>query len=344
MPKPSRYVGVEPPPIQIEGVADTLPPELLADPWVTQFVQHLTAERNASAHTVAGYLQDLAQFVAMAWPPPQVRPPYPWRAPDRAVARAFLVQFAKAGAAPATTRRKLSSLRAFYKFLEREELLAINPFGGLRGPRLVRRLPQILTVTQVQTLLEAPVRVLAEGERAGGRAEPVAVYAAVRDAAFLEVLYSTGARVSEVAGLTRRQVDLLGAAVRVRGKGKKERLCALGRPSILALEKALELSELLWPESQRDASAIFLNLQGGALTVRSMERNMKKWLVAAGLPAALTPHKLRHSFATHLLDAGADLRSVQELLGHASLTTTQIYTQVSVERLKEIYRHAHPRA
>ncbi len=312
------------------------------DPWVEQFVHHLTAERNASAHTVAGYLQDLAQFVAMVWP--QARPPYDWRTPDRLVAREFLVQFAKAGAAPATTRRKLSSLRAFYKFLEREEFIASNPFVGLRGPRLVRRLPQILTVMQVQALLEAPVRALAEGERADGPSEPVVVYGALRDAAVLELLYSTGARVSEAAGLTRRQVDLLGGVVVVRGKGKKERLCALGRPAILALEKALEVAELLWPESQCDASPIFLNLHGGPLTVRSMERNMKKWLAAAGLPAELTPHKLRHSFATHLLDAGADLRSVQELLGHASLTTTQIYTQVSVERLKEVYRNAHPRA
>jgi len=320
------------------GVGD----EVAADPWVAQFVRHLTAERNASPHTVAGYLQDLAQFVASVWP--RTRPPFDWRATDRVVARAFLVGFAREGAAPSTTRRKISSLRAFYKVLEREELITRNPFGGVRGPRLARRLPQILAVTQVQTLLEAPVRALADGERAGVPAAPETVYAALRDAAFLELLYSTGARVSEAAGLTRRQVDLVGGVVRVRGKGKKERLCALGRPAILALEKALEVSELLWPDSRGDAAPIFLNLHGGPLTVRSMQRNMKTWLVAAGLPAELTPHKLRHSFATHLLDAGADLRSVQELLGHASLTTTQIYTQVSVERLKEVYRHAHPRA
>jgi integrase/recombinase XerC len=316
--------------------------ELAADPWVAQFVRHLTAERNASPHTVAGYLQDLAQFAASVWP--QARPPYDWRAPDRAVARAFLVRFAREGAAPSTTRRKLSAVRAFYKFLEREEMVPRNPFGGVRGPRLARRLPQILAVTQVQALLEAPVHALAESERSGTPAAPEAVYGALRDAAFLELLYSTGARVSEAAGLTRRQMDLVGGVARVRGKGKKERLCALGRPAILALEKAIEISEMLWPESRQENAPVFLNLHGGPLTVRSMERSMKKWLAAAGLPAELTPHKLRHSFATHLLDAGADLRSVQELLGHASLTTTQIYTQVSVERLKEVYRHAHPRA
>ena len=264
--------------------------------------------------------------------------------PGPFTARGFLVKFAKDGAAPATTRRKLSSLRTFYRFLEREEVIERNPFGGLRGPRLSKRLPQILTVTQVQALLEAPVKALAERNGGSVLEDPHAVYAAVRDAAIFELLYSTGARISEAAGLTRRRVDLIAGVARVRGKGKKERLCALGRPAILALEKAFELAELLWPESAKDASPIFLNLHGGLLTPRSIERNMKIWLAAAGLPPEMTPHKLRHSFATHLLDAGADLRSVQELLGHASLTTTQIYTQVTVERLKEIYRHAHPRA
>ncbi|MEI6210100.1 MAG: tyrosine recombinase XerC [bacterium] len=343
MKRPS-ILRVEAPPIQIGEVTDATVPKLTADPWVEQFVGHLTSERNASAHTVSGYLQDLAQFVALVWPGPQTRPPYNWRQPDRFAARGFLVKFSKEGAAPATIRRKLSSMRAFYRFLEREEAIERNPFGGLRGPRLAKHLPQILSVTQVQALLEAPVQALAEQEKNGVKPEPSAVYASLRDAAILELLYSTGARISEAAGLTRRHVDLLAGVARVRGKGKKERLCALGRPAVHALEKALEVSELLWPASAKDTSPIFLNLHGGPLTTRSMERNMKTWLAAAGLPRALTPHKLRHSFATHLLDAGADLRSVQELLGHASLTTTQIYTQVSVERLKEIYRHAHPRA
>jgi integrase/recombinase XerC len=331
------------PPVQIGGAAtESAPPDLQADPWVEQFVRHLVAERNASEHTVAGYLQDLAQFVALVWG--KARPPYNWKQPDRFAARGFLVKFQKEGAAATTTRRKLSSLRSFYRFLEREEAIDRNPFGGLRGPKLPKRLPQVLTVAQVQALLEAPVRTLAEREQGGTKVPPEAVYAALRDAALLELLYSTGARISEAAGLTRRQVDLLGGVARVRGKGKKERLCALGRPAVQALEKSLEIAELLWPQTRRDSSPIFLNLNGGPLTTRSMERNMKTWLAAAGLPATLTPHKLRHSFATHLLDAGADLRSVQELLGHASLTTTQIYTQVSVERLKEVYRQAHPRA
>ena len=334
---------VLPPPVQIGGAVETRP-DLQSDPWVEQFVRHLVAERNVSKHTVAGYLQDLAQFVALVWPDPQARPPFDWRQPDRFAARGFLVKFSKAGAAPATTRRKLSSLRAFYRFLEREEGIDCNPFGGLRGPRLSKHLPQILSVAQVQALLEAPVKALAAREQGGAQVDPHATYAALRDAAIFELLYSTGARISEAAGLTRRQVDLLGGVARVRGKGKKERLCALGRPALYALEQAWAVAELIWPEAAKDSSPIFLNLQGGALTPRSIERAMKVWLAAAGLPTELTPHKLRHSFATHLLDAGADLRSVQELLGHASLTTTQIYTQVTVERLKAIYRQAHPRA
>jgi len=335
---------VQTPPVQIGATVEATYAGLQSDPWVEQFVRHLVFERNVSPHTVSGYLQDLTQFVALAFPGPQTRPPYNWRGPDRFTARGFLVKFAKEGAAPATTRRKLSALRAFYRFLEREAAIERNPFGGLRGPRLSKRLPQILTVTQVLVLLEAPVQSLASREKTGAKLDPHAVYAALRDAAILELLYSTGARISEAAGLTRRQVDLISGVARVRGKGKKERLCALGRPAVLALEKAFEVAELLWQASAKDTSPIFLNLNGGPLTPRSIERNMKVWLAAANLPSEMTPHKLRHSFATHLLDAGADLRSVQELLGHASLTTTQIYTQVTVERLKEIYRHAHPRA
>ena len=329
------------PPIQIGGEAEAHF-DLQSDPWIGQFIQHLVSERNVSTHTVSGYLQDLGQFIAATWP--HARPPFDWKRPDRFAARAFLVRFQKDGCAPATTRRKLSAMRSFFRFLEREGAVDRNPFGGLRGPRLSKHLPEILSVSQVQALLDAPVRALAAKEQAAGTVDPLTIYAALRDAAIFEVLYSTGARVSEAAGLVRSRVDLIAGIVRVRGKGKKERLCALGRPAVQALEKALDVSEMLWPESAKPSSPVFYNLQGGTLTTRSMERLMKTWLAAAGLSAAITPHKLRHSFATHLLDAGADLRSVQELLGHASLTTTQIYTQVTVERLKQVYRQAHPRA
>jgi integrase/recombinase XerC len=214
----------------------------------------------------------------------------------------------------------------------------------LHGPRLARRLPVVLTVPQVAALLAAPARAWAEKCARSGAPDPDGAYAARRDTAILETLYSTGGRVSEIVGLTRGAVDLLGGVARVRGKGKKERLCALGRPAVQALERMLDEAEARWPDAAKPGHPLFLNLQGGPLTARSVERRLKTWLAAAGLPPEITPHKLRHSFATHLLDAGADLRSVQELLGHASLSTTQIYTHVSVARLKDVYRKAHPRA
>jgi len=319
--------------------------DVAGDPWVARFARHLESERNASRHTLAGYLLDIGQFAAYLWPDAAMRPPYDWRRPDRLSARGFLIGFQKGGSEPATTRRKLSALRAFYRFMGRENHVSQNPFAGLHGPRLARRLPVVLTVPQVASLLATPERIWA-ARRARDDAPPApdAAYAVRRDTAILETLYSTGGRVSEIVGLTRRAADLPGGVVRVRGKGKKERLCALGRPAVQALERMLAEAEKRWPEPAGDAAPLFRNLQGGSLTARSVERSLKTWLAAAGLPREITPHKLRHSFATHLLDAGADLRSVQELLGHASLSTTQIYTHVSVKRLKDVYRQAHPRA
>ncbi len=325
------------------GAPAPVHPHIAADPGVQHFMRYLMSERQASEHTQTAYLQDLGQFAAVVWP--QSAPPFDWDQPDRYVARGFLVTFQKAGCAPATTRRKLSALRAFYRFLLREERVAHTPFAGLRGPRLRRALPAVLTREQVVALLTAPLAALAaHGQAAAVDPDPTACYAAWRDAAILELLYSTGARISEATGLTRERTDLASGVVRVRGKGRKERLCALGRPAVQTLTRCLELAAALWPDTVRGSSPLFLNLRGGPLTPRSVERQMKRWLAAAGLPPTLSPHKLRHSFATHLLDAGADLRSVQELLGHASLSTTQIYTHVTVERLKEAYRKAHPRA
>jgi integrase/recombinase XerC len=173
-----------------------------------------------------------------------------------------------------------------------------------------------------------------------------AEYACLRDVALLETLYSTGCRISEVIGLTDRNLDLLSGSIVVRGKGRKERLCPLGNPACKTLREAIRRRDGLWPSlrREREGRRVFLNLRGGALTTRSAERLLKRYLTEAGLNSDITPHALRHSFATHLLDAGADLRSVQELLGHASLSTTQIYTHVSVEHLKKAYDEAHPRA
>lgn len=317
------------------------------DPCVASFVAYLEHERNASPHTTANYLMDIAQFVRFAWSG-DAQSPYAWEAVDRFKARAFLVDFQKRGSEATTTSRKLSSLRSFYKYLEREEKVPANPFTGLKAPKRARKLPAFLSSDEVTRLLESPLKLWAATEPSRTELERKrAEYCARRDAAMLEVLYSTGGRVSEIAGLQEPQVDLLSGIVRVRGKGKKERLCALGRPATKTLRASLALRNELWPELERRRSGerpLFLNHRGSRLTTRSVERLLKKYLAAANLNPGISPHALRHSFATHMLDAGADLRSVQELLGHASLSTTQIYTHVTMEKLKKVYDDAHPRA
>ena len=318
--------------------ADTV----LQDPAVTGFVRYLEAERNASDHTTSGYLQDIGQFAAFVWE--GTKAPFAWQEVDRFHARRFLMLFQKAGAAPATTARKLASLRSFFRYLEREAIVTLNPFGGLRAPKQPRQLPDVLSVAEIDRLLQAPAarhaREIANGKAA--RNASFQQYAMLRDTAILEVLYSTGARVGEAAGMRLQDLDLLGSVILVRGKGKKERMCPLGGPATRALRTALAEAEALFPVMRNPP--LFRNKQGGALTARSMERLMKQALLDAGISASYSPHALRHSFATHMLDAGADMRCVQELLGHASLSTTQIYTHVSVERLRKVYAEAHPRA
>jgi len=325
-----------------------MPMGIEADSAVAGFVRYLEGERNASAHTVAGYLQDLRQFAAFVWE--EAQPPYDWTTADRFHARRFLMVFQKSGSAPATTGRKLASLRSFFRHLEREQRVSVNPFTGLHGPKKPRDLPDVLAVDEIDRLIAVPMLVYERecktGRMAGpgGRSkEPFTRYFALRDRAILEVLYSTGARVSEVAGMTHGDLDAGAGVVLVRGKGKKERLCPLGEPALAGLRDALDLAGSIWDAAGK-GTPLFRNKDGAGLTTRSIERMMKVMLPEAGLSAEFSPHALRHSFATHLLDAGADLRSVQELLGHASLSTTQIYTHVSIERLKKVYQDAHPRA
>lgn len=316
---------------------------LKGDQAVKSFVNYLREERNASEHTVDAYVRDIHQFAKFTWE--DMPPPYKWTRADRFSARRFLMTLQQYGSEPTTTGRKLASLRSFYKYLEREEFIDVNPFGGLRAPKKHRKLPDILSVKEVDRLISAPAKALAALSAGKGRINIVRHYALLRDAAILELLYSTGARVSEASGLTERSIDLLSGVVMVRGKGKKERLCPLGRPACTSIRKMLAASSEIWEKSAAGKmKPLFRNLKGGALTSRSIERMMKKYLVAANLSNEFSPHALRHSFATHLLDAGADLRSVQELLGHASLSTTQIYTHITVERLKRVYKDTHPRA
>ncbi len=314
------------------------------DPYVQEFLRYLTAERNASVHTLDAYQRDLAHFIRVTWGV-AARPPFPWSRCDRYVARRFVVEAHHAGCTPRTIARKVSALRTFFKFLVREGHGTENPFATVRPPRLQRTLPSVLTVEEVGRLLDQPARWLATRSKdsAPSHRRAWAEYVAARDTAILELLYSTGMRVGECVRLREDQIDLLGGVARVIGKGRKERLCALGRPAIRALQRALELRDLWSNPQSRGPKPLFLNVRGGPLTARSIQRMLRAYARMAGLPSTITPHTLRHSFATHLLDAGADLRSVQELLGHASLTTTQIYTHVSIERLREVYERAHPR-
>lgn len=315
------------------------------DPCTEHFVQYLEGEKNASEHTISNYLIDIRQFCEIIWGE-DAQPPYNWKEADRFSARKFLVFFQKLELAPTTTGRKLSALRSFYKFMLREEYVEQNPFSGLSPPKKGNYLPQILSVKEVGKLLDAPAKYAETQPSTNPKQKLWREYMVARDSAILELLYSTGMRINELVTLPEESIDILSGVARVRGKGKKERLCPLGSPAIRSLMKNLELRENVWLlEGTKEArSPVFLNKNGGAISARSIERMMKKYVLFCGLNAELTPHSLRHSFATHLLDAGADLRSVQELLGHASLSTTQIYTHVSVERLKQVYQLAHPRA
>lgn len=317
------------------------------DDGVSHFMRYLKGERNASMHTASNYLFDIRQFAVLVWGS-EVKPPYKWSSIDKFTARKFVVQLQKQSACPATIGRKLSSLRSFFKFLTRENYVSGNPFAGLSSPKRKKTLPHVLTVGEVNRLLQSPAQYGAEAVKKEKDRKKRAwfEYAALRDTAILEVLYSTGMRISELANLDGQNIDLLAGVIKVRGKGNKERFCPLGRPAAGALSTALEKRSNIAPffKGKKDNLPLFISHTGGKLTPRSIERTMKRYLIKSNLNPAVSPHALRHSFATHMLDAGADLRSVQELLGHASLSTTQIYTHVSVEHLKKVYDEAHPRA
>jgi integrase/recombinase XerC len=294
---------------------------------LTGFLTHLRAERDASPRTIGNYGAEILAFAA--WYQEKMQRRCDWTSVDVFHARGYLVHLTEYGYDRATIQLKMSALRSFYKWLVRTEQVKQSPLTGLTLPKKVRKLPKFLTIQQVEALLEAPLQ-----DKSAAHA-----FAVWRDKAWLEVLYSAGLRITELTQLNDDDVDLVGEIVRVRGKGKKERLASLGLPAIQALQRYLELRR------RTARGPLFVNQEdGGRLTARSIQRLLKKYLIAANLDPSLTPHKLRHSFATHMLDAGADLRSVQELLGHANLSTTQIYTHVTPERLKKAYEKAHPRA
>ena len=306
-----------------------------ADPCLDRFIRYLLAERNVSAHTSDGYLIDLQQLVTPKWGE-AAEPPYPWPTFDENDARAYLVAFTREGATATTVRRKLAAARTFCRFLQREELILDNPFSLLKGPRKAKTLPKVMSVDEIGRFLAMPARDFRE--------KTLDEYAYLRDTAIFEALYSTGCRISEMTPVTWGEIDFGRGTLIVTGKGSKQRLVILGRPALDALTALRRKTAERDPALTDDKAPVFLSDRMNPLSPRFVERRMKRYLAEAGLPTDITPHKLRHSFATHLLDAGADLRSVQEMLGHASLSTTQVYTHVSVERLKEEYAKTHPRA
>jgi len=307
------------------------------DTTVTEFLAQMEQGRGVSPNTVRNYRQALLEFKATV-------PDKSWWELKPGDFKAYLYSLARAQKlGPSTVRLRFAALRTFYKQALREGKMKTNPVSDLTLPKLPRRLPVFLNQEQVLALLDAPRQLWAKDEKrqaAGGKKKSRRTaqnWQMLRDVAWLELFYSAGLRLSELVSLRRSNLDLAQGTVRVFGKGKKERLCPLGGPALRALEAYLDACPF-------DDETLFVSAQGRQLNGRTVQLALKRYLAAAGLDARLTPHKLRHTFATHLLDHGADLRSVQELLGHSQLTTTQIYTSVSVERLKRVYDDAHPRA
>lgn len=293
---------------------------------LADYLRHLGVEKNASAYTVKSYREDLTQaveFFGQHLGGAEVKP----RQISTRHVRAFVAHLSDRYAR-STIARRLAAVRSWFRYLCRQGLLTTNPAQGVRGPRQEKRLPAVLDGEQIVRLVEAPV---AEG--------PLAL----RDRAILEALYSGGLRVAELTGLNLDDLDLDGGLATVRGKGRKERLVLLGPPAVEAIRAWLAVRLSVSPRSASQP-AVFLNRFGTRLTTRSVGRMLEKYVKTTGVGPGTSPHTLRHTFATHLLDGGADIRAVQELLGHKSLGTTQIYTHVSTQRLRESYDKAHPRA
>ena len=294
---------------------------------IARFLQHLHVERAASPHTLKGYREDLETFVQYFREADNSCPdPAELTAVEL---RGYLAALHEAGYAKTSIARKLACLRSFYRFGQREAWVDHNPAKALRNPRKTRKLPHFLTTTEVGKLLAAPPSDQPPG---------------LRDRAILETLYSAGLRVSELVGLCDGDLDFEQGIMRVRGKGRKERIAPLGSYAVRALGRWLKVRKLSAKEPTGRAAPVFINRFGSRLTARSVGRMLEKHLQHAGLDDRTSPHTLRHSFATHLLDRGADIRSVQKLLGHKSLETTQIYTHVSTSNLRAAYEKAHPRA
>jgi integrase/recombinase XerC len=302
--------------------------------YIDRFADYLKYQRNASAHTLRNYLSDLGQFYDHLCPRDSDgnRAEIDIRQIDHITIREYMASLYRDSRKKSSIARKLATLRTFFKFLCREQVLESNPARLVSSPRQEKRLPKVISVDDVVHFIETPNTETMLGKR---------------DRAIIELLYATGCRVSEIAGMNLADFDLKNQTIRVRGKGRKERFVPFGSKAKEALNAyLLERSSLLAeaPEHKRDANPVFLNYQGTRISTRSIARLIEKYVKECALAQNISPHSLRHSVATHLLSAGADLRAIQELLGHARLSTTQIYTHVSIEQLMQVYDKAHPRA
>jgi len=298
---------------------------------LTEFLRHLKYERNLSPHTLRNYESDLEQF-RMYLCGVEKRSNLPVEDIDRLTIREWMAELHQ-GHKKTSIARKLASLRTFFQFLVREGKLDSNPAKMVATPRIERKLPNHLSIEDAVRFIETPDITTDLGRR---------------DRAIIEFLYATGIRVGELVGIDLPDIDLRERMVRVTGKRKKERIVPFGEPALQALLHYLENTRAAFlansPEAARDVHAVFLNYQGTRITTRSVGRMIDKYIRLCTDIHDISPHSLRHTFATHLLDQGADLRDIQELLGHARLTTTQIYTQVSMEKMIEVYDNAHPKA
>lgn len=286
--------------------------------YIEKFIRYLEVEKNYSVHTILNYkldLEDFGKFLAGS----------ELSKVDYLALRKYLALLKEKQLGTRTVGRRLSCLRSFFKFLIREGLLKTNPILMLSSPKLDKHLPSFLTEQEVARLIESAFAKDEKDERG------------LRDRAILETFYSTGVRISELAGLNVEDVDFIGGVARVMGKGKKERIAPIGDAAIAAIRKYLE-------KRKKESDCLFLNKSGKRISVRGIRNIVGKYILRAGIKQGVSAHTFRHSFATHLLNRGADLRTVQELLGHANLSTTQIYTHLTTEKLKSVYDKAHPRA
>jgi integrase/recombinase XerC len=296
---------------------------------VTEYLTHLEKERDVSPHTVKAYGRDLGAFTDFC---NRHYGEWSWGTVDRLGMRGFLGEMQRQGLSKRSAARALSAVRSLYRFLQEHHGVANGTARGAKVPKLDQRLPTYLDRKQTEDLFA-----WAESRAAGDELGPT------RDLAILELFYSTGMRLSELSGMNLEDLDLLSDQVKVRGKGRKERIVPVGSRAVLALRRYLNLRESLIGRIGGDRRAVFLSRRGKRLAPRGIQRIVHAMFDGIG-GDGLRVHSLRHTFATHMLDAGADLRAVQELLGHASLSTTQVYTHTSVERLKKVYNQAHPRA